>query len=100
MLSWNTDEKIEGFNYFDLLTTKTHLEELILSDIDTRTSVQHNLRYTQEFGDYYLDDWFILPKESSIHRNTEVRHLAYSYPQKPGIVYEVLARAYVLKRSE
>ena len=56
LLSWTTGEKIEVFIYFDLLITKTHLEKLILTDIDTCTLIQYNLRYTQEFGDCYSDD--------------------------------------------
>ena len=32
-------EKIEIFNYFDLLTTDTHLQELILTEIDTLTLI-------------------------------------------------------------
>ena len=55
-LRWTMGEKVEIFNYSDFLTTKTYLENLILTDKDTRTSVQYNLRYTQEFGDSYLVD--------------------------------------------
>ena len=81
-------EKVETFNYFDLLTTKTHLESLILTNFDTRSFIKHNLRYTQEFGDCYLDDWFVLLKESSIYRKTKVGHLAYSYPRMPNDIVD------------
>ena len=46
--------------------------------IDTRTFIKYNLRYTQEFGDWYLDDWFILLKELIIPENSETGHFAYS----------------------
>ena len=39
LLSWTKGEKIEVLNYFNLLTTKTHLESLILIYIDTSTFI-------------------------------------------------------------
>ena len=39
LFSWSTGEKIETFNDFDLLRTKTHLKKLILTDIDTNTII-------------------------------------------------------------
>ena len=60
------------------MATKTHFEWLILTDIDTNTIIQYNLRYTQEFGDGYSDDWFVLLKELEILRNSEMGHFAYS----------------------
>ena len=51
LLRWTMGEKLEDFNYSDLLTTETHLESLILTKMDTSTFIEHNLRYTQEFGD-------------------------------------------------
>ena len=56
LLSWTTGEKTEVFKYFDLLTTETHLEQLILTDKDTSTLIEYNLLHTQEFEDCYLDD--------------------------------------------
>ena len=56
LFSWSTGKKIETFNDFDSMATKTHFESLILTDVDTNTIIQYNLRYTQEFGDGYLDD--------------------------------------------
>ena len=71
-------EKIEIFNYFDLLTTDTHLQELILTNIDTLSPIWYNLRYTQEFWDCYLDDWFIFLKELMILKNSDTGHFAYN----------------------
>ena len=77
-LIWTTGEKIEVFNYFNLLTTKTHLKYLILTNIDICTFIKYNLRCTQEFGDCYVDDWFILLKELQILKYSETGHFAYS----------------------
>ena len=63
MLSWTRGEKIEIFNYLVLMTKKMLLEWLKLTDIDTNAFVQYNLRYTQEFRDCYLNDYFIFLKD-------------------------------------
>ena len=50
----------------------------MLINYDTSSFIKYNLRYTQEFGDCYLDDWVIFLKELEILRNSETGHLACS----------------------
>ena len=54
-------------------------------------SIEYHLHCTQEFPCRYLDEFFIFLKETRFCRNTEEGHLAYSYPRKPCILFDVLA---------
>ena len=67
------------------------LEWLILTDIDTSTFIQYNLRYTQEFGDCHMVDWFIFLKELEILRNSETGHFAYSVLAIPKYLFDVFS---------
>ena len=51
----------------------------------------YHLRYTQAFQNLSLYELSVFLKESTVHQNTEEGHLAYSYPKKPCIVFDVFA---------
>ena len=74
-----------------LSTTNSHLRLNLLVKRDLLTSRMYHIFYTQEFQLLFLDETVVFLKKSSIVRNTEEGHLAYSYPKKPYITTDVFA---------
>ena len=84
--------KIQIFAISSLLRTNSYLTLKLLVKWDSSTIWMYHLRYTQEFQNIFSDETFVFLKKSSMVRNTEEGHLAYSYPERPCISFDVFAR--------
>ena len=83
--------EIQFFAISNLLTTNSYLRSKLSVKGERSTIIMSCLRYTQEFQLLFMDELSVFLKESSIARNTEEGHVAYSYPKKPCIVFDVFA---------
>ena len=57
----------------------------------------YHLHYTQEFQCLFSDELTVFLEKSSIVRNTEEGHLAYSYSHMPSNVYFVISLIDILE---
>ena len=88
----NRNAKIQFFAILSFSITNSHLRSKLLVVGDWLTIRMYHLRYTQEFQNRFLDETIVFLKESSILQNIEEGHLAYSYPKKPYVGFDILAR--------
>ena len=87
----NSSSGIQFFPISNPSTTNSYLRLKLLVKDDWFTIRMYHLRYTQEFWNLFSDELTVVLKESLIVRNTEGKHLAYSYTRKPCIVFDVFS---------